>query len=61
MIIWLFLSKIYIILIMKTLKTDIAKNWGITTSGKVGERGLRDLRKGVVPRKLNVYFIGENQ
>lgn len=42
---------------MKTLKPDIAKNWGITTLGRWGKGKLRrPLQKGVVPRKLNVYF-----
>ena len=35
------LDKIYIILIMKTLKTDIAKNWDMTTLGRRREGKLR--------------------
>ena len=35
------MDKIYIILIMKTLKTDIAKNWDMTTLGRQREGKLR--------------------
>ena len=51
------MSRTYIILILKTLKTGIAKNWDMTALGRFRGRKVEGATgKGAVSKKLSLYF-----